>query len=140
MANDEIQIQSRGWAGDDSARRVLTSASQEAQADFRSVLAQASQSDGTPQTRARKAAEELVATALVGPVFKGLRESNGAAEPFKPNAAERSFGQLLDTTLAQRMVSSTHWPLVDSVARQLLSKTQAEAQETRAPLSQQPGT
>ncbi len=140
MANDEIQIQSRGWAGDDSARRVLTSASQEAQADFRSVLAQASQSDGTPQTRARKAAEELVATALVGPVFKGLRESNGAAEPFKPNAAERSFGQLLDTTLAQRMVSSTHWPLVDSVARKLLSKTQAGAQETLAPLSQQPGT
>ncbi|MBI1191381.1 MAG: hypothetical protein GC200_11960 [Tepidisphaera sp.] len=96
------------------------------QAAFGDVLARVKSDQQTPEQKARKAAEELISTALIGPVFKGLRESNNAAEPFKPNAAERSFGQMLDTTLAQRMVSSAHWGLVDSVAQKLLRKAEPE--------------
>ncbi|MFA6046289.1 MAG: hypothetical protein WC718_14995, partial [Phycisphaerales bacterium] len=121
---EEIQIQSRTWAGDDAARSVFASRKLDAQNAFSQALAKASTPgktpDATPEGQARKAAEDLISTALIGPVFKGLRENNNAAAPFKPNAAERSFGQMLDATLAQRMVSSAHWPLVDSVARHLL--------------------
>lgn len=92
------------------------------QAAFGEVLARARSERKAPEEEARGAAEQLVATAFIGPVFRGLRESNNAAAPFKPNAAERSFGQMLDTTLAQRMVSSARWGLVDSVAQKLLKK------------------
>lgn len=121
----EIQIPTRTWAGEPGAPSVLEARQRGAQAEFSDVLARARATDGTPNSRARKAAEDLVSTALIGPVFKSMRESDHAAAPFRPNAAERSFGQMLDTTLAQRMVSSAHWPLVESVARHLLRNTAA---------------
>lgn len=129
---DEIQIQSRTWAGGDGARAVFASQKIEAQDAFGRALAIAKAPEGTPESQARRAAEDLISTALIGPVFKGLRENNNAAAPFKPNAAERSFGQMLDATLAQRMASSAHWPLVDSVARRLLRKTGDEAGAPKA--------
>ncbi len=96
------------------------------QASFSSVLSRAharpGEKDQTPQQRAREAAEQLVATALVQPVLKQLRETNGAAAPFTPNPAEKSFGQMMDTELSQRIVSSRGWALVDRVADMLLQK------------------
>lgn len=71
---------------------------------------------------AREAAEQFVAIALVQPVFKQLRESNQAAEPFKPNGAEKAFRGMLDEELAKRMVERSRWPLVDRIARQLESR------------------
>jgi|GEM_PF-2463353 len=76
--------------------------------------------------RAREAAEGLVSAALIEPVLKRLRESGGAAAPFAPNAAERSFRQMLDAEFAQRMVKSGRggggWPLVDKLAQDLLAR------------------
>jgi Rod binding domain-containing protein len=83
-------------------------------------------SNQTPEQRARLAAEQLVSTALVQPIFKQMRESNNAAPPFAPNQAERTFGSMLDATLAQRMVSSQHWGLVDHLARRMLGKLGAD--------------
>lgn len=96
------------------------------QASFSSVLSRAharpGAKDQTPQDRAREAAQQLVATALVQPILKQLRETNNAAEPFKPNPAEKSFGQMMDTELSQRIVSSRGWALVDRVTETLLKK------------------
>ncbi len=75
--------------------------------------------DAGATTKARDAAEQFVAIALVQPVFKQLRESNQAAEPFKPNGAEKAFRGMLDEELAKRMVQRTRWPLVERIARQL---------------------
>ncbi len=85
-----------------------------AQGDFARVLGRAGATGN-----ARDAAEQFVAIALVQPVLSKLRESNGAAGPFKPNAAERTFRSMLDATLARRIVGSSSWALVDSIARRL---------------------
>jgi hypothetical protein len=73
---------------------------------------------------ARTAAEGLVTAALVQPIFKQLRESAGAAPPpFGPGPGERSFRGMLDTTMAQKLVTSQNWPLVDRLARDLLNRS-----------------
>lgn len=115
----------------------------ENQASFASVLSRAQtrpdKANQTPEQKAREAAEQLVATALVQPVLKQLRETNNAAEPFKPNSAERSFGQMMDTQMSQRIVGSKSWALVDRVAETLMkrgaatSKAVTPANSTIAP-------
>ncbi|CAG0995128.1 hypothetical protein PHYC_02515 [Phycisphaerales bacterium] len=87
---------------------------------FAATLARARGTNGSPQVRARDAAEQLIANSLVAPVLKSLRESNGAAAPFAPGPGERTFRAMMDDMVAQRMVKSTHWSLVDSVARRVL--------------------
>lgn len=98
----------------------------ENQASFASVLSRAQtrpdKANQTAEQKAREAAEQLVATALVQPVLKQLRETNSAAEPFKPNSAERSFGQMMDTEMSQRIVGSKSWALVDRVAETLMKR------------------
>jgi Rod binding domain-containing protein len=99
----------------------------ESREDFAAALARApaSATDSREQ-RARDGAEQLVAVALVQPLLKQLRESNNAAAPFAPTSGERSFRSLMDAALAQRMVRSQSWPLVDHLARGMLSKPEAQ--------------
>ncbi|RMD66319.1 MAG: hypothetical protein D6824_01125 [Planctomycetota bacterium] len=78
------------------------------------------------QLSPREAAEELVAQALVKPVLASLRETNQAAAPFAPTAAEKQFAPLLDAIFAQRIVASERFPLVDAVEASL-SRTTNEA-------------
>ncbi len=85
----------------------------------------------TPEQKARSAAEQLVATALVQPVLKQLRESNHAAPPFAPNEAERTFRSMSDAALAQRMVGSEHWGLIDVLARRMLTKLGTKAESAQ---------
>jgi hypothetical protein len=73
------------------------------------------------RTEAREAAELLVSTTFVEPVFKQMRESERTAPPFAPSEGEKQFRALLDTRLAQEMVKSARWGLVDRVARDLLA-------------------
>lgn len=92
------------------------------QREFQSILGRAAAlADGTPQgaEKARDAAEQFVAQALVQPIFKAMRSSNQAAEPFKPSAAEQSFRGMMDGQLAQRLVKSRSWGLVDNIANAL---------------------
>jgi Rod binding domain-containing protein len=93
------------------------------QDEFSALLAQANASEGkSREDRAREAAEGLVSTALVQPIFQRMRESNRAPAPFAPNQAERMFGSMLDAMYAQRMVKSQNWALVDRLAQRVLSK------------------
>lgn len=78
-------------------------------------------------TRAREAAEEFVAMALVQPILASARESTNAAPPFAPGDAERRFGFLLDQRYAHEIVRSQNFPLVDAVTRQLLRTGGASA-------------
>lgn len=95
---------------------------------FSQVLARARHNpDDTPEQRARNAAEQLVSTSLVQPILKKLRDSNNAAAPFGPNRTERMFGSMMDATLAQRMVGSQSWGLVDQLARRMLERSQPPA-------------
>ncbi|MDX2130479.1 MAG: hypothetical protein SFY69_00315 [Planctomycetota bacterium] len=89
---------------------------------FAGLLARAKTELGTPEARAREGAEQLVATALVLPVLKGLRESNGAAAPFAPSSGEKSFRAIADGALAERLVRRSDWALVDRIADTMLRR------------------
>lgn len=74
--------------------------------------------------KVREAAENFVSIALVQPVFKQLRSTNNAAAPFAPTKAEQQFQSMIDARLAQRLVKSSNWPLVDRLAQDMLKKSQ----------------
>ncbi|MEZ6235497.1 MAG: hypothetical protein R3B68_15030 [Phycisphaerales bacterium] len=74
------------------------------------------QRDGDP---ARAAAEQFVATTFLMPVLKEIRAQNNAAPPFGPTQAEKSLGPLMDAMLADRMVKSHQFALVDRIAADL---------------------
>lgn len=106
------------------------------QRDFAEVMATAGRradaGSGTPEARAREAAEQFVAVSLVQPALEQLRETNGAAPPFAPGEAEKQFRALHDATLAREIVRAAHWPLVDRLARDLLRSGAAPAADSPA--------
>ncbi|MFI4898535.1 MAG: hypothetical protein ACIARR_11995 [Phycisphaerales bacterium JB059] len=85
------------------------------------------------EARAQEAAEELVAITFVQPILAQLRETNNAAAPFGPTPAEKQFGSLQDARLAQDIVRASRFPLVDRLARNMLSDSEPGA---AAPVSQ----
>ena len=97
--------------------------------DFSSILARADRkTNATPAERARSAAQQFVAVALVQPLLKQLRETSMAAPPFAPTSGEKQFQSLYDAEIAQRLVSAAHFPLVDRLAHDLLNKGRQEPQ------------
>ncbi|MCC6427920.1 MAG: hypothetical protein IT435_14005 [Phycisphaerales bacterium] len=74
------------------------------------------------EEKARTAAQEFVAIALVQPILTEAREESMAAEPFAASGAERQFRALQDAAFAQRITRAAHFPLVDRLARDLLRK------------------
>lgn len=80
----------------------------------------------TAPEKARAAAEQFVAIALVQPLLKQLRETSTAAPPFAPTEGEKQFQGLYDAEIAQRMVKAAHFPLVDRLAEQLTRRPQSK--------------
>jgi Rod binding domain-containing protein len=80
-----------------------------------------------PKAKARDAAEQFVAIALVQPLFKQLRASQNSTPPFGASNGEKQFRALWDAEIAQRMVHRSRWPLVDRVAQGLLKQSSTEA-------------
>ena len=77
--------------------------------------------------KARMAAEGLVSTTFIEPILKQLRESNNTPPPFGPGKAEKQFATLLDTKLADEIVRSANFPLVERITAQLLQNMPAES-------------
>lgn len=132
---DPISVRLAG--GDLSRMNSPSTALEESQAGFASILGRAKTAELPPEERAREAAEQLVGVALVQPVLKQMRENSWASAPFKPNQAERTFRGMMDAEFAQRMVKSQRWGLVDAVARRVLRQqsnpTQTPAAEPHHP-------
>lgn len=104
------------------------------QRSFAAVLARG-QSANTmmPQAKAREAAMQLVAVALVQPILKELRDTNSAAPPFAPTQGEQQFRALMDAELAQRVVQAARFPLVDRLAQELLDRAERANPTTPEP-------
>lgn len=104
----------------------------DARRDFASILGGiASPGRGRPGVdEARDAAEKLVATVLVEPILKQVRENNNAAPPFQPTHGERQFRSMLDAKLAQEITRSARFPLVERLARDVRQQLRTEAQHT----------
>lgn len=118
---------------DDSAARVSVRDTERLDAgrSFQAVLSRAESTHETAEQTADRAARQLVAVALVQPIFERLRSSNQASAPFGPGQAEKTFGPILDAELSQRLTAKSNWPLVTEVARRLNSKLQS-GEETSA--------
>ena len=72
----------------------------------------------------REAAEKLVATTLVEPILKQLREANNTPPPFGPGAGEKQFRSLGDAHAAREIVRSSRFELVDRLAQDLRAHAQ----------------
>ncbi len=83
----------------------------------------------TRETQAKKAAEGLVSNTFIEPILKQIRESNDAPPPFGPTKAEKQFASLLDTKLADEIVQSSNFPLVERITQQLLNNMPATQNE-----------
>lgn len=78
-----------------------------------------SRAQDTSDEELRGAAQDLVAQTLVLPILAQLRSTNNAAAPFAPGPHEKYFAPLFDAEIAQRIVRSTRFPLVDTIVARL---------------------
>ncbi|MFG0305997.1 MAG: hypothetical protein ACF8Q5_07250 [Phycisphaerales bacterium JB040] len=93
------------------------SRSLEAQKSFEDVLGVARGADRIGgEGRAREAAEQLVARALLEPLLARARESGWAAEPFAPTRAEKQFRSLTDAAVAEEVVRRGNFEIVARIA------------------------
>lgn len=79
--------------------------------------------DQPDRDAARQAAEQFVATTFLQPILKELRAQNRAEAPFGPTEAEKTLGPLMDAQLADRMVRSHQFGLVDRIAADLRQRS-----------------
>jgi Rod binding domain-containing protein len=101
----------------------LASHTQELRDGFASVLSRSRRDvSKTPEQAARESAEQLVAIALIQPVLKQLRETNNAAPPFAPSAAEKQFQSLFDSQVARRIAGAKRFGVVDRIAGDLMKR------------------
>ncbi len=86
---------------------------------FNGFLDRARSEGGTSEEQLREAAEKLVATTLIMPMFERLRNDPLAANLVHGGRGEKIFQQQLDQVLSDRIAGATNFDLVDSVYKQL---------------------
>ncbi|MEM8834736.1 MAG: hypothetical protein AAGD00_02840 [Planctomycetota bacterium] len=102
--------------GSEVLARLVPPGAQAEPGGFEAALDKARRGESS-EDALRADAERFIAGALVYPVLKQLRETNNAAAPFAPGEAEKSFGWMFDQYIADEIVSSQNFPLVDAVMR-----------------------
>lgn len=110
-----------------SASRVFDVRGVAEESGFRAALGRVSEPGREPMSpeRARDAAQEFVAVALVQPTLAQMREPLWASEPFAPGQHEKTFAPMLDAEIAKRIVTASGFPLVDRIAEQLSRQSSA---------------
>lgn len=105
-------------------------------AGFQALLASAAKTQGSSGAKgddlyaqAREAAEQLVASAMVMPLLEEVREQPLDQKLFHGGFTEDAFRQKLDTLLADRIVSSGKFPLVDSIYEHVTKRARLMAGE-----------
>ncbi len=68
---------------------------------------------------AREAVEQLVAAAFVSPLLGELRDQPFDSDLFGSGFEHDAFRQQMDTIIADRMVKSSRWPIVDTITRSI---------------------
>ncbi len=96
---------------------------------FAGKLREAVSGGSGEKDRAREAAEQLVATTLVSPLLAELRTQPLDAKLFHGGFAEDAFRQQLDTALADEIVKSSRFPLVDRIQAQITRRAELQRGE-----------
>jgi Rod binding domain-containing protein len=78
----------------------------------------------------REAAEKLVSTSLIMPMFEQMRNDPLAANLFHGGRGEKIFQQQMDQVLSDRIAGATRFDLVDAVYKQLSTAVKGEAINT----------
>ena len=92
---------------------------------FAVLLQQAATTDEGKDAQAREAAQQLVASALVLPLLEEARSEPTDAKLFHGGLAEDSFRSQLDGILADRIVKSERFPLVDRIYEHVTRRAQS---------------
>ena len=71
------------------------------------------------EAQLREAAEKLVSTTLIMPLFEQLRNDPLAVNLFHGGRGEKIFQQQMDQVLSDRIAGATRFDLVDAVYKQL---------------------
>ncbi|MEM6256898.1 MAG: rod-binding protein [Planctomycetota bacterium] len=82
------------------------------------------------EAQLREAAEKLVSTTLIMPMFERLRNDPLAVNLVHGGRGEKIFQQQMDQILSDRIASASNFDLVDSVYKQLSSAIKGEAIDT----------
>lgn len=106
--------------------RMLAAAAP-ARAEGFATLLRSAGAERTVDEQARQAAEQLVASALVTPMLSEIREEPLNAGLFHGGLAEDSFRQQMDGILADRIVKSERFPLVDRIYEQVMRRSRGAA-------------
>ena len=72
-----------------------------------------------PEDQLREAAEKLVSTTLIMPLFEQLRNDPLASDLIHGGRTEKIFRQQMDQVLSDRIAGATRFDLVDAVYKQL---------------------
>jgi len=75
-----------------------------------------------PDDEVYEAAQQLVASAFVAPLLAQAREIAKENDMFYGGSTEDLFGQRMDQMLADKIVSSSRFPLVDAVYGEITSR------------------
>ena len=86
---------------------------------FNGFMDRARSEGGTSDEQLREAAEKLVSTTLIMPMFEQLRNDPLAANLVHGGRGEAIFQQQMDQVLSDRIAGATNFDLVDSVYNQL---------------------
>lgn len=112
--------------------RVDTSAAQgfAAAPVFNGFLDRAYSEGRGEEAQLREAAEKLVSTTLIMPMFERMRNDPLAANLFHGGRGEKIFQQQMDQILSDRVAGAANFDVVDAVYRQLSAAVKGEAINT----------
>ncbi len=111
-----------------AARANSLSATQRSFAEVMAIAGRGPQDQSAEVDESRQTAEQLVATTLVEPILKQLRESNNAPPPFGPGKGEQQFRAMTDAHTAKEIVRSGQFGLVERLAQDMREHSVAKAE------------
>lgn len=97
---------------------------------FAGFMDRARTEGGDPEDQLREAAEKLVSTTLIMPLFEQLRNDPLASNLINGGRTEKIFQQQMDQVLSDRIAGATRFDLVDAVYKQLATAAKGETLNT----------
>jgi len=88
------------------------------------------------QQKVRRATDQLVASALLKPLFSQMRDSPFKVEKFHGGQGEKAFMQRLHTVLADRITQSANFGVGDAIYEKMTRQLPATGPSNAQPQSQ----
>lgn len=94
---------------------------------FNGFLDRARSEGQSEEAQLREAAEKLVSTTMIMPMFEQLRNDPLASNLIDGGRGEKIFQQQMDQILSDRVAGATRFDLVDAVYKQLSTAAKGES-------------